>query len=53
VLSVLVERRGTDRVQLAAREHGLEQVGGVHGPLRCAGTDDRMELVDEQDDLAL
>ena len=30
VLAVLVERRRADRVELAAREHRLEQVGGVH-----------------------
>ena len=53
VLAVLVERRRADRVQLAAREHRLEQVGGVHRALRGAGADDRVQLVDEQDDLAL
>ena len=53
VLAVLVEGGGADRVQLPAGEHRLEQVGGVHGAFRRAGTDDRVELVDEQDDLAL
>ena len=53
MLAVLVERRGADRVQLAAGEHRLEQVGRVHGALRRAGTDDGVQLVDEQDDLAL
>ena len=53
VLAVLVERRGADRAQLAAREHRLEQVGGVHRALGRAGADDRVQLVDEQDDLAL
>ena len=53
VLAVLVERRRADRVQLAAGEHRLEQVGGVHRALGRAGADDRVQLVDEQDDLAL
>ncbi len=37
VLAVLVERRGADRAQLAAREHGLEQVGRVDRALGRAG----------------
>ena len=52
VLAVLVERGGADRVQLAARQHGLEQVRGVHRALGRARTDDGVQLVDEQDDLA-
>ena len=53
VLAVLVERGRADGVQLAAGEHRLEQVGGVHRALGRAGADDRVQLVDEQDDLAL
>ena len=53
VLAVLVERRGADAVQLAARQHRLEQVAGVHGALGRAGADHRVQLVDEEDDLAL
>ena len=52
VLAVLVERRGADRAQLAAGEHRLEQVGGVDRALGGARADDRVQLVDEQDDLA-
>ena len=52
VLAVLVERRRADRAQLAAREHRLEQVGRVDGALGRAGADDRVQLVDEEDDLA-
>ena len=50
VLAVLVERGRADRAQLAAREHRLEQVGGVDGALGGAGADDRVQLVDEEDD---
>ena len=53
VLAVLVEGRRADRAQLAAREHRLEQVRRVDGALGRAGADDRVQLVDEEDDLAL
>ena len=53
VLPVLVERRRADRVQLAAREHRLQHVRRVHRPFGRAGADDRVQLVDEEDDLAL
>ncbi len=52
VLAVLVERRRADRAQLAAREHRLEHVRRVDGALGGAGADDRVQLVDEEDDLA-
>ena len=53
VLPVLVERRRADRVQLAAREHRLQHVRGVHRAFRRAGADHGVQLVDEEDDLAL
>ena len=53
VLAVLVEGGRPDRVELAAGEHRLEQVRRVHGALGGAGPDDGVELVDEQDDLAI
>ena len=49
VLAVLVERRCADRLQLAAREGGLEDVGGVDRALGGAGADQRVQLVDEED----
>ena len=52
VLAVLVERRRSDRLQLAARERGLQDRGRVDRALRRAGADEVMELVDEQDDVA-
>ena len=52
VLAVLVERGGADAAQLAARERRLEHVGGVHRALGRAGADERVQLVDEEDDLA-
>ncbi len=52
-LAVLVERRRADAAQLAARERRLEQVRRVHRALGGAGADERVELVDEEDDLAV
>src|SRR6185437_5369061 len=52
VLAVLVERRRADAMQLAARQSRLQHVGGVHRAFRLAGADERVELVDEDDDLA-
>src|ERR1043165_9681457 len=52
VLLVLVERRGADGAQLAARERRLEHVRRVHRPFRRAGADERVQLVDEEDDRA-
>ena len=39
--------------QLAAGEHRLEHVRGVHRALGAAGAEHRVQLVDEQDDPAL
>ena len=52
VLAVLVERGRADGAQLAAGEHRLQQVGGVDRALGGAGADDRVQLVDEQHDVA-
>ncbi len=53
VLSVLVERGGAHAAQLAPGQRGLEHVGRVHGALGGAGTHQRVQLVDEADDLAV
>ena len=53
VLAVLVERGRADAVQLAAGEHRLEHVAGVHRALGRAGADHGVQLVDEQQDPAL
>ena len=52
VLAVLVERGGADAMQFAARQRGLQQVGRIHRAVGLAGADQRMHLVDEQDDAA-
>ena len=53
VLAKFVERGRADAVQLATGERGLQQVRGVHRALGLAGADQRVHLVDEQDDAAL
>ena len=53
VLAVLVERGRADAVQLAAGEHRLEEVAGVHAALGLARADYRVQLVDEEDDAPL
>ncbi len=52
VLAVLVERRRTDGLQLAAGQHRLQDRRRVDGTLGRTGTDQRVQLVDEQDDVA-
>jgi hypothetical protein len=52
MLAVFVQRGRADAVQLAARQRGLQQVGGIHRAIGLAGADQRVHLVDEQDDLA-
>ena len=53
VLLVLVERGGADAAQIAARQGRFQQVGGVDGALGRAGAHQRVQLVDEADDLAV
>ena len=53
MLAVFVERGRADAVQLAARQHRLEQVAGVHRAVDLARADDQVQLVDEEDDPAV
>ncbi len=52
VLAVLVQGRGTDRLQLTPGQHGLEDARRVDRALRRTRSDQRVDLVDEQDDVA-
>ena len=52
-LAVLGQRRRADHPQLAAGQHRLEHVGGVHRALGRAGAEHGVQLVDEQDDLTV
>ena len=52
ILAVFIERGRADAMQLAARKRRLEHVRGVHRAFGFAGADQRVQLVDEQDDVA-
>ncbi len=53
VLAVLVERRRADAAQFPARQHWLEHVRRVDRAFGGACADDRVQLVDEEDEVAL
>ena len=53
VFAILVEGGRADRAQLAARQLRLQQIRRVHRSFRRARADDRMQLVDEQNNFAL
>ena len=53
VLAVLVESRRAHAAQFAACEHGLEHIRSVHRTFAFARADNRVQLVDEQNDFAL
>ena len=40
-------------MQLAAGQHGFQQIAGVHCAVGLAGTHDGVQLINEEDDLAL
>ena len=52
VFLVLGPRGGRDRSQFAARECRLEQIGRISLPRAATGADQRVRLVDEEDDRA-
>ena len=47
MLAVLIQSGRADHVQLAAAQHRLEHVAGIHGPFGGAHADDRVQFVDE------
>ena len=53
VLAVFVERGGADGAQLAAGQRRLQHVGSVNRAFGRARAHQRVQLVDEEDDLAL
>ncbi len=52
VLAVLVEGGRADRLELTACEHRLQDARSVDRAFGCTSTDERVQLVDEQDDVA-
>ncbi len=53
ILAIFVEGRGTDTMQIAPRQCGFQHVGGIHGAIGFASPDKGVQLVDEQDHLAV
>ena len=53
MLAVLVKGGGSDNLNLAARQGGLEYIGGRHAAFGIAGADQIVHLVDEKYDIAL
>src|SRR4051812_31320508 len=51
VLAILVQSRRTDALQLSTRKRWLEHVAGIDCAFGCARTHERVQLVDEQDDV--
>src|SRR4051812_31155580 len=51
VLAVLIEGRRADALNLATRKRGLENVRCVDRAFSAAGADERMQLVDEENDV--
>ena len=51
VLAVLGRGRRADAADLAARQRRLQDVGGVERAFRRTGADERVQLVDEHDDV--
>ena len=49
VLAVLVERGCSNGLELASRERGLQDVGGIDRPFGSSRSDQRVQLVDEED----
>ena len=52
ILAVLVEGGGTDDLDLAAGQGGLEDVGSVHRAFGITRADEIVDLVDDKDDIA-
>ena len=48
LLRIFTQRRRADKLQFAAAECGLEQVGRIDGALRRTGPDEGVHLVDNR-----
>ena len=53
VLAIFVQCGRADHAQLAPGEHWLEHVAGIHRALALASADDRVQFVEEGDDLTI
>ena len=53
VFAILVERGGADALNLASGKRRLEQVGSIHRARSVAGTNNGVNLIDEEDDVGV
>ena len=53
VLTILIQRRCADAMQLAPGERGFQHVAGVHRPFCFARSHHGVDFIDEEDDVAL
>mmetsp|Transcript_31284 Transcript_31284/g.91611 ORF Transcript_31284/g.91611 Transcript_31284/m.91611 type:complete len:270 (-) Transcript_31284:780-1589(-) len=53
VLAILVVGRGTDASDLTTGQGGLQKVGRIHTPTGGTGTDNRVHLVNEENNFSL
>src|SRR5262249_33432859 len=51
VLAVLVQGGGPDALEFAAAESRLDNIGGIHGAFGGTRADDRVQLVDKEDNV--
>ena len=51
IFAVLGDGRRSDQLDLAAGQGGLEDVGGIQRPLRAAGPDQGVQLIDKENDI--
>ena len=51
VLAELIESRGPDALHFATAEGGFENIAGIHGALGASCANDRVEFVDEKNDI--
>ena len=52
ILAVLIQRGGSDTVQLAPGQHGLQHIARVHGAIGLSRAHNQMQLIDEQNNLS-
>ena len=53
VLSIFIERGGTDGMEFASGQGGFQKIARGYGAFAGACADDRVEFIDEEDDPAI
>ena len=53
ILSVFIQSGSTDTVQFTTGQHRFQHIARIQGTVRLAGTDDSMQLINEQNDLSV